>query len=348
MPIAWDVLPLTQAEQSAVWAAELAGGPGPAPPELAVLRLGPRQVRRAVAAARQAGELDGAGLLAAARGQNATGLERLARRIAPAVGWDDLVLPARTLTALRHVTGRAAHRGRVLDDWGLRRGGGRGEAVTALFVGESGTGKTMAAEVVAGALGVDLYVIDLSTVVDKYIGETEKNLERIFVGAEGLNAVLFFDEADALFGKRSEVSDARDRYANVEVAYLLQRIESFDGVAILATNLAANLDDAFRRRLSVIAEFARPDETARLALWQRMLRGVPLADDVDLAFCAKAFTLAGGDIRNAAVTAAYLGAANGQVVDMRELVTAVGLEYRKLGRLCLPDDFGPYFTLLPR
>src|SRR4030095_4319401 len=121
----------------------------------------------------------------------------------------------RTLTTLRHLAGRAAHRGRVLDDWGLRRGGGRGEAVTALFVGESGTGKTMAAEVVAGALGVDMYVVDLSTVVDKYIGETEKNLERIFTGAEGLNAVLFFDEADALFGKRSDVGDAKDRYANV-------------------------------------------------------------------------------------------------------------------------------------
>lgn len=347
-PVPWteDVVALGQAEQAAVWSAELGGGPVPL--ELTTLRLLPRQVRRAVAAARLTGKVDGATLVAAARGQNATGLERLARRIAPAVGWDDLVLPPRTLTALRHLAGRAAHRGRVLDDWGLRRGGGRGEAVTALFVGESGTGKTMAAEVVAGALGVDLYVIDLSTVVDKYIGETEKNLERIFVGAEGLNAVLFFDEADALFGKRSEVSDARDRYANVEVAYLLQRIESFDGVAILATNLAANLDDAFRRRLSVIAEFARPDEDARLALWRRMLQGVPLADDVDLAFCAKAFTLAGGDIRNAAVTAAYLGAANGQVVDMRELVTAVGLEYRKLGRLCLPDEFGPYFNLLPR
>ncbi|EIV92972.1 ATP-binding protein, partial [Frankia sp. QA3] len=286
-------------------------------------------------------------LLAAARRQNATGLERLARRIAPAVGWDDLVLPARTLSALRHLAGRGAHRGRVLDDWGLRRGGGRGEAVTALFVGESGTGKTMAAEVVAGALGVDLYVIDLSTVVDKYIGETEKNLERIFVGAEGLNAVLFFDEADALFGKRSEVSDARDRYANVEVAYLLQRIESFDGVAILATNLAANIDDAFRRRLSVLAEFARPDAEQRLALWRRMLAGVPLAADVDLAFCAKAFGLAGGDIRNAAVTAAYLGAAAG-TVGMREVIAAVGLEYRKLGRLCLADEFGPYLDLLPR
>ncbi|OHV25728.1 hypothetical protein BBK14_21590 [Parafrankia soli] len=375
-----DVAPLGAAELATVWAAEL-GAEMPA--ELAAFRLTPRQVRRAVVTARASMVADGAApmpaarprldpvsfpagtapgpasggtapepdpirLASAARQQNATGLERLARRITPAVGWDDLVLPPRTLTTLRHLAGRGAHRGQVLDDWGLRRGGGRGEAIIALFVGESGTGKTMAAEVVAGALGVDLYVIDLSTVVDKYIGETEKNLERIFTGAEGLNAVLFFDEADALFGKRSEVGDARDRYANVEVAYLLQRIESFDGVAILATNLAANLDDAFRRRLSVVAEFARPDVEARLALWRRMLRGVPLAADVDLEFCAKAFELAGGDIRNAAVTAAYLGAANGQVVDMRELVTAIGLEYRKLGRLCLADEFGPYFDLLPR
>ncbi|WP_261569925.1 ATP-binding protein [Frankia gtarii] len=369
-----DVHPLGAAEQAAVWAAEL--GDVPVPAELALLRLTPSQMRRAVAGAwatardceteteietgtgtgirAGAGGLAGARpvpdagrLVAAAREQNATGLERLARRVSPAVGWDDLVLPPRTFSTLRHLAGRAAHRGRVLDDWGLRRGGNRGEAVTALFVGESGTGKTMAAEVVAGALGVDLYVIDLSTVVDKYIGETEKNLERIFVGAEGLNAVLFFDEADALFGKRSEVSDARDRYANVEVAYLLQRIESFDGVAILATNLAANLDDAFRRRLSVVAEFVRPDAEQRLALWQRTFAGVPLTTGVDLEFCAKAFGLAGGDIRNAAVTAAYLGAADGQV-NMREVITAVGLEYRKLGRLCLADEFGPYFDLLSR
>ncbi|MBE3202507.1 ATP-binding protein [Frankia sp. CH37] len=381
VPLIDDVLALGADAQAAVWAAELGA---PMPGELASLRLAPRQVRRAVAASRLSARVLEGGpehdspelqepqpspvppelqaapaaraaapprvewLVAAARAQNATGLERLARRISPAVGWDDLVLPPRTLTTLRHLAGRAAHRGRVLDDWGLRRGGGRGEAVTALFVGESGTGKTMAAEVVAGALGVDMYVIDLSGVVDKYIGETEKNLERIFVGAEGLNAVLFFDEADALFGKRSEVSDARDRYANVEVAYLLQRIESFDGVAVLATNLAANLDDAFRRRLSVVAEFTRPDAEQRLALWRRMLAGVPLATDVDLEFCAKAFGLAGGDIRNAAVTAAYLGAANGQVVDMREIVTAVALEYRKLGRLCLADEFGPYFGLVPR
>ncbi|WP_322778868.1 ATP-binding protein [Frankia sp. Cas4] len=361
-PLSCDVEPLPAAEQAALWSAELGGSTQAG--ELAAFRLTPRQVRRTVAAARA---LAAAGtgreisreisreigidirtehLVAAARAQNATGLERLARRVQPSVTWDDLVLPARTGIALRHLAGRSAHRGTVLDDWGLRRGGGRGEGVTSLFAGESGTGKTMAAEVVAGSLGVDLYVIDLSVVVDKYIGETEKNLERIFVGAEGLNAVLFFDEADALFGKRSEVSDARDRYANVEVAYLLQRMESFDGTAILATNLAANLDEAFRRRLSVVVEFTRPEETERRELWRRMLRCVPLADDVDLDFCGRAFTLAGGDIRNAVVTAAYLGAANGRVVDMRDLVTAISLEYRKLGRLCLPDEFGPYADVL--
>ncbi len=353
-PLVCDIEPLAAAEQAALWSAEL-GGSTPAC-ELVAFRLTPRQVRRTVAGARALAATDGCEisidiraehLAAAARAQNATGLERLARRVQPSVTWDDLVLPARTGVALRHLAGRSAHRGTVLDDWGLRRGGGRGEGVTSLFAGESGTGKTMAAEVVAGSLGVDLYVIDLSVVVDKYIGETEKNLERIFVGAEGLNAVLFFDEADALFGKRSEVSDARDRYANVEVAYLLQRMESFDGTAILATNLAANLDEAFRRRLSVVVEFTRPEDAERRELWRRMLRCVPLADDVDLDFCGQAFTLAGGDIRNAVVTAAYLGAANGRLVYMRDLVTAISLEYRKLGRLCLPDEFGPYADLLP-
>jgi len=218
--------------------------------------------------------------------------------------------------------------------------------VSALFTGEPGTGKTMAAEVVAADLGLDLYVIDLSSVVDKYIGETEKNLERIFAGAEGVNGVLFFDEADALFGKRSEVSDAHDRYANLEVAYLLQRMERFDGLAILATNLRANLDEAFARRLSLLVEFTRPDAAHRRTLWQRYLAAVPLDPDMDLDFCASAFEITGGDIRNIAVTAAYRAAAGGGRVDMAVLVRAVQAEYRKLGRLCVEAEFGRYHGLL--
>ncbi|HEU4422221.1 MAG TPA: ATP-binding protein [Pilimelia sp.] len=356
--LALDLHGLARRPAPQVWAEALAGGAlsgrvngAVRPPELAAFRLSPDQVRRAVTAAHSLAAADGTGptarhVSAGARLQNGTGLGRLARRVEPGVGWSDLVLPSLSLEGLRHLTDRVRWRERVLGDWRLRRAGGRGEGITALFAGEPGTGKTMAAEVVAGELGLDLYVIELSTVVDKYIGETEKNLERVFSGAEGVNGVLFFDEADALFGKRSEVSDARDRYANLEVAYLLQRMESFDGLAILATNLRANLDEAFARRLSLVVEFARPDETERRLLWSRSLAAVPLADDVDLDFCAASFDLAGGDIRNIAVTAAYLAAADGGVVDMRRLIRAVRVEYRKLGRLCVEAEFGRYHASL--
>ena len=265
----------------------------------------------------------------------------------PAVGWADLVLPPVTRTALEEVALRARHRERVLGEWGMRPGGGRGMGVAALFAGDSGTGKTMSAEVVAGALGLDLYVVDLATVVDKYIGETEKNLERIFTAAAGVNGVLLFDEADAVFGKRSEVKDAHDRYANVESAYLLQRMESFDGLIILATNLRANIDDAFTRRLDVLVDFPMPDAGYRLALWDRCLgRVLERADDIDLRFCADAFELAGGAIRSASVTAAYLAAEDGGPVRMNHLITAVHREYRKMGRLSLEHEFGRYFELI--
>jgi SpoVK/Ycf46/Vps4 family AAA+-type ATPase len=235
----------------------------------------------------------------------------------------------------------------VLDGWGLRRGGGRGDGITGLFAGPSGTGKTLAAEVIAHDLGLDLYTVDLATVVDKYIGETEKNLDRIFTEAERVNGVLFFDEADALFGKRSEVKDARDRYANVEVAYLLQRMERFDGLAILASNLRANLDEAFARRLDVVVEFPQPDEEQRLALWAHAFGpGVPIDDDVDLAFCAKAFELTGGHIRNIVVTSAFLAADRGGLVTMADVILGVEREYRKLGRLCSVSEFGPYHSLV--
>ena len=177
--------------------------------------------------------------------------------------------------------------------------GARGRGVTALFAGDSGTGKTLSAEVLAGDLGLDLYVIDLSTVVDKYIGETEKNLDRIFTEADRVNGVLLFDEADALFGKRSEVKDARDRYANVEVAYLLQRMERFDGLAILTTNLRANVDEAFLRRLDAIVDFPMPEERTGSAVGaQPAGPELPVADDIDLAFLARRFKISGGNIRN--------------------------------------------------
>ena len=310
------------------------------------------QVARAVDAARLQARLEGTAvdhdhLRFGARAQNGAGLERLARRIHPQVGWDDLVLAPPTEAALRELAGRARRRTQVLDEWGMRPGGGRGRGITVLFAGDSGTGKTMSAEVVAGDLGLDLYTVNLATVVDKYVGETEKNLERIFTEADGVNAVLLFDEADAIFGKRSEVKDANDRYANIEVAYLLQRMETFDGLAVLATNLRANVDEAFARRLDLIVDFPSPDVELRRALWDRCLsEGVPRGDDLDLDFCARAFELSGGNIRSIAITAAYMAADSGRPVAMLDLVRAVEQEYRKLGRLVVAGEFGRYYELI--
>ncbi|MCX4730769.1 ATP-binding protein [Streptomyces sp. NBC_01363] len=314
--------------------------------------LTPEQITRAARGAAQTTHLDGGTLTPdhvrqGARAQNAAGLDRLARRIEPTVTWNDLVLPPDTHAQLRELTARARHRDRVLGEWGMRPGGGRGRGVSALFAGDSGTGKTMSAEVIAADLGLDLYTVDLATVIDKYVGETEKNLERIFSEAAGVNGVLLFDEADAIFGKRSDVKDAHDRYANVESAYLLQRMESFDGLAILATNLRANLDDAFTRRLDLVIDFPVPDPEQRLVLWERCLGPVlPRGKDLDLAFCAENFELAGGNIRSIAVTSAYLAADTDEPVTMPTLIHAIQREYQKLGRLTLASEFGPYLGLL--
>ena len=314
--------------------------------------LSPDQIARASQAARLHAAYRGEPLSAAhlrhgARAQNSASLERLARRVVPGVGWVDLVLPPATVDQLRELAARARHRDLVLSDWRMRPGGGRGRGITALFAGDSGTGKTMSAEVIAGELGLDLYAINLATVVDKYVGETEKNLDRLFTEAAGVNGVLLFDEADAIFGKRSEVRDAHDRYANIESAFLLQRMESFDGLAVLATNLRANLDDAFTRRLDAVVDFPTPDDRLRRALWERCLGArLPRADDLDLDFCATAFELSGGNIRSATLTAAYLAADAGRPVRMADLIRAVQREYRKLGRLCLDSEFGPYAGLV--
>ncbi|GIF14606.1 ATP-binding protein [Actinoplanes teichomyceticus] len=308
--------------------------------ELSPYTLTAPQARQAATVAAQQALLDGADRVGAGhirigvRSQNAAGLEQLARRVEPGVGWTDLVVPEDVGRQLRDLTDRVRHREQVLGGWRLRPGGGRGRGVTGLFAGDSGTGKTMSAEVVAADLGLDLYIVDLSTVVDKYVGQTEKNLERIFTEAAGVNGVLLFDEADAIFGKRSEVSDAHDRYANMESAYLLQRMESFDGIAILTTNLRANLDEAFIRRLDVIVDFPVPDQAQRRSLWDHCLGDeLPRADDVDLDRCARVYELSGGAIRACAVSAGYLAAVAGGPVTMAHLVAAAEREYRKMGRL---------------
>ena len=315
-------------------------------------RLTPEQIDRAARAARHAATAENrpmtiTDVAGGARAQNAAGLERLARRIEPTVGWDDLVLPAVVEAQLRELTARARHRDRVIGEWHMGTKGARGVGVTALFAGDSGTGKTMSAEVVGHDLALDVYVIDLSTVVDKYIGETEKNLDRIFTEADRVNGILLFDEADALFGKRSEVKDARDRYANVEVAYLLQRMERFDGLAVLTTNLRSNVDEAFVRRLDAIIDFPMPEEEHRRRLWAANLApDLPVADDIDLDFLARRFKISGGNIRNVCVTAAYLAAAEDRPVAMPDLVRATEREYRKLGRLTVEAEFGEYYDLV--
>ncbi|MFJ4436059.1 ATP-binding protein [Streptomyces sp. NPDC088923] len=309
---------------------------------VAPYRLPGARVRRAAASALELAAFDGTPLTAAhlrraARHHTSSGLEQHARRIVPDVGWDDLVLPPDPLSHLRELALRCRHREQVLGDWRLSAGGGRGRGVLALFAGESGTGKTLSAEVLAHELGLDLYVVQLSSVVDKYVGETEKNLERIFGEADRTDAVLLFDEADAVFGKRSEVKSSHDKYANMESAYLLQRLEAFDGIAVLTTNLRANIDDAFTRRLDLIVDFPFPDEEQRRALWRHSLTHVPHVPDLDPGDCARDFELAGGAIRSAVVTAAYAAAARGDEVTAADLRTGAVREYRKAGRIVMED-----------
>ncbi|WSR73337.1 ATP-binding protein [Streptomyces sp. NBC_01180] len=331
-----------------VWSAALGPADGPGSlgfelaPVVAPYRLGGDRIRRTARAALDLAAFEGVELTAAhlrlaARQQSASGLEQHARRIRPDVGWDDLVLPDRPLAQLHELALRARHRDRVLGDWRLSAGGGRGRGALALFAGESGTGKTLSAEVVAAELGLDLYVVQLSSVVDKYIGETEKNLERIFAEADRTDAVLLFDEADAVFGKRSQVTSSNDRYANLESAYLLQRLESFDGIVLLTTNLRGNIDEAFTRRLDLIIDFPFPDAAQRLALWQHSLTHVPCAEDIDPGPCAKEFELAGGSIRSAVVTAAYAAAGRNSPVTSADLLAGAQREYRKAGRLVLDE-----------
>ncbi|MFN0066390.1 MAG: ATP-binding protein, partial [Limisphaerales bacterium] len=301
-----------------------------------------RLAEEAVATAGSAPRVERAWDLARARATRRLG--DLAQRLELKATWDDLVLPEARLDLLRQVAGHVRHRGVVQGHWGFAARMNRGLGVSALFAGDSGTGKTMAAEVLAGDLRLDLYRIDLSAVVSKYIGETEKNLRRLFDAAEGGGVILFFDEADALFGRRSEVKDSHDRYANIEINYLLQRLEAYRGVAVLATNQRTAMDEAFVRRLRFIVEFPVPDLALRRRLWERAFPrptdtqpGVPL-ERLDPDRLAR-LNLTGGSILNIALNAAFRAAAAGTSVTMPLVLAAARDELEKLQRPFNPADF---------
>jgi hypothetical protein len=272
-------------------------------------------------------------LYAAARAQSGIELAALARKLRPSYRWEDLVLPPETVEQLREICQRINCREKVIGTWGFDRKFSLGKGTSALFAGPSGTGKTMAAEVIANEVQLDLFTIDLAGVVSKYIGETEKNLDRIFAAAEGSNAILFFDEADALFGKRSEVRDSHDRYANLEISYLLQKMDGYEGVTILASNLRQHMDDSFIRRLAFTVLFSFPDETYRSRIWRSIWpQETPVANNIDFDSLAYRYKLSGGNIKNIVLASAFLAAEDGGVVHLDHLLHAVEREYQKMGK----------------
>ncbi|MFS0555403.1 AAA family ATPase [Brevibacillus sp. 179-C9.3 HS] len=273
-------------------------------------------------------------------------LEKHAVRLTPKYSWQDLVLPDEQLVLLRNACNQVTYRNVVLGEWGFGRRLSYGKGVSMLFAGPPGTGKTMSAEVVANELGLEIYKIDLSQVISKYIGETEKNLHQIFSEARIGNAILFFDEADALFGKRSEVKDSHDKYANVETAYLLQKMEEYEGVSILATNLLQNFDEAFMRRINYVVKFPFPDPSYREEIWRSMFPiDTPRAADIDFEFLASKLHIAGGGIKNVVLAACFLAASEGKPVSMSHLIMAAKQELKKTGKLLLKEDLGEYAKL---
>jgi hypothetical protein len=311
-------------------------------------RLSETQIGEAVRSASRQSALSGAApdlarLAEAARLQAVRDPGVLARKIAPLYRWDDLVLPADQVAQLKEICRQARYRHVVYDDWGFDRKLSLGKGLSALFSGPPGTGKTMAVEVIANDLGLDIYKTDLSQMVSKYIGETEKNIDRLFSEARAGNAILFFDECDALFGKRTTIQDAHDRYANIEIAYLLQKLEEHEGLSILATNLRQNLDVAFTRRLTFIVDFPFPDEASRKRLWQSIWPAqVPRSGDLDLDFMATRFKLAGGAVKNVAVAAAFFAAEEGGELRTEHLLWAMRREIEKSGHAVAESEFGPY------
>jgi hypothetical protein len=342
LPLSLTAPRLTLADRERLWAPLLA--PEPVPREVTALRMTPEDIARVGRHAVRHAALTGEAVTPAEVRRSA---RRLSQRHHPdgapseTLGLDDLILPEHTAAEVRRMLDWARYRDELLAQAPLQGKGGKGTGICSLFAGGPGTGKTLAAHVVADELGLELMQVDLPSVVSKYIGETEKNLERVFSEAESLNALLFFDEADSLFGSRSEVRDARDRYANQEVSYLLQRMEHFDGITVLATNLRGNVDPAFARRLHFIITFPDPDETTRKELWAHHLDQLPSTDPDDAVDpgALAALDLAGGNIRNVVLSAAYAAIAEGVPVGMRHLGSAALREYTKLGRRAPNVDF---------
>jgi len=283
----------------------------------------------------------------ACREQNSSKLGELAKKITPVYTWDDIIISAERLAQLKEMCDQVRLHHAVLETWGFGKKLQRGQGLSALYSGPSGTGKSMAAEIIASDLGLDLYKVDLSSIVSKYIGETEKNLSHVFDEAEQSNSILFFDEADALFGKRTEVKDSHDRYANIEVNYLLQRIEEYSGIAILATNMRGHLDGAFTRRLRISIDFPFPESKHREQIWKKVFPAeAPLSKDINLMFLAERFKLSGGNIKNAALTGAFAAAKEKQQITMKHIIFGIKREFQKIGKLCTKSDFGKYFPLV--
>jgi len=301
---------------------------------------------RAVLRDPAAPQLTMADLLAAGRDLTTPNLQRFAVAVEPRYGWDDLVLPAEQIKQLHGISARLQFRSIVYRNWGFGKNAISGRGLSVMFTGPTGTGKTMAAEVLARDLSLALFQIDLSAVVSKYIGETEERLSTIFREAELSQSLLFFDEADALFGKRTEVKDAHDRYANIEVNYLLQRIEQYQGLVVLATNFQENIDDAFLRRLQSVIRFPFPDDLAREQIWKLQFSPkAPLAAPLDFKFLAAQFKLTGANIRSIALEAAFLAAQEGGAaakISMDDIIAAVKHEHQKQGKLVMKGDLGKY------
>ncbi|MCD7830572.1 MAG: ATP-binding protein [Clostridiales bacterium] len=352
-----EVPPTTESERILLFQAYLGKAAledGLTAEELAAkFRFVPRQIRLACEQAVGLAHLDGAGKISSrlihrcCYRQVVHKLGDLARPVQPAFTWDDVVMPEDQKKLLQQACGHIKYQHKVYYDWGFDRKVTYGRGLSILFAGVPGTGKTMCAQVIANELNMEMYKINISQIVSKYIGETEKNLQAVFTEAKHSNCILFFDECDALFGKRSEVKDAHDRNANVEVAYLLQQIEEHDGVCIMATNLIGNIDAAFMRRITYVVRFPFPDAAMREEIYRRTIpASAPLADDIDWAFLAEKFELSGGHIKNIVLSAAFLAAQEGQPIGMSQLMRAAVGELRKNEIVVVREKLREYADLI--